>query len=307
MFAIESLSLAGEHHANSASVRLACAFLLSKQEPDGGWGESYKSCETEEYVHNDRSQVVNTAWAVLTLITARYPDKEPIRRGCRLIMERQLKDGSWAQESIEGVFNKVSLAFRGSRQGNANAMPPLPTTERGDLVPQLCKPGDRCVAAREPRRLTFPSTVCRSLRGRSTRSGRRGSTLARRGGERGGCRAVQCFSARSTDNVMQFGLYTISQVHDVCESRCRSTMPSSQTWRHRLGASSRPTRSTLPRLTASLSKNAPSLPSISFVIFPCHRDMSSSCASTSKPRLGLREHEGRAGSREPDEINPARR
>ena len=44
MFAIESLSLAGEHFDNSASVRKACEFLLGKQMEDGGWGESYKVC-----------------------------------------------------------------------------------------------------------------------------------------------------------------------------------------------------------------------------------------------------------------------
>ncbi|GAA5934711.1 hypothetical protein JCM3775_002035 [Rhodotorula graminis] len=106
MFSIESLALAGETYGNSEAVRRACAFILGKQMDDGGWGESYKSCETEEYVHNAKSQVVNTAWAVITLLTAQYPDPEPIRAGCRLIMSRQLPDGSWAQESIEGVFNK---------------------------------------------------------------------------------------------------------------------------------------------------------------------------------------------------------
>ncbi|GAA5852349.1 hypothetical protein JCM8547_006750 [Rhodosporidiobolus lusitaniae] len=106
MFSIESLALAGETYANSASVRKACEFLIGKQMDDGGWGESYKSCETEQYVHNVKSQVVNTAWAVITLLTAKYPDPAPIRRGCKLIMSRQLPDGSWAQESIEGVFNK---------------------------------------------------------------------------------------------------------------------------------------------------------------------------------------------------------
>lgn len=77
MFAIESLALAGETYENSESVRKACAFLMSKQMEDGGWGESYKvrilsivpdyimntndhitqSCETEIYVHNLKSQV----------------------------------------------------------------------------------------------------------------------------------------------------------------------------------------------------------------------------------------------------------
>lgn len=62
MFSIESLALVGENYENSNEVKKACQFLLSKQMEDGGWGESYKSCETEEYVHNEKSQVVNTAW-----------------------------------------------------------------------------------------------------------------------------------------------------------------------------------------------------------------------------------------------------
>ncbi|GAA5954594.1 hypothetical protein JCM3765_003825 [Sporobolomyces pararoseus] len=107
MFSIESLALVGETYSNSQEVRNACQFLLSKQMSDGGWGESYKSCETEEYVHNEKSQVVNTAWAVITLLTAKYPDPTPIVQGCKLIMSRQnLENGSWPQESIEGVFNK---------------------------------------------------------------------------------------------------------------------------------------------------------------------------------------------------------
>lgn len=106
MFSIESLALAGETYTNSDHVRRACDFIVGKQMQDGGWGESYKSCETEQYVHNAKSQVVNTAWAIITLLKAKYPDHEPVRRGCRLIMSRQLPDGSWPQESIEGIFNK---------------------------------------------------------------------------------------------------------------------------------------------------------------------------------------------------------
>lgn len=63
-----------------------------------------QSCETGIYVHNLHSQVVNTSFAILALITCQYHkvDPEPIRRACRLIMSRQNHDGSWAQESIEG-------------------------------------------------------------------------------------------------------------------------------------------------------------------------------------------------------------
>lgn len=40
-----------------------------------------QSCEERRYVASDRSQLVNTCWAVLGLMAVRYPDIEPIRRG----------------------------------------------------------------------------------------------------------------------------------------------------------------------------------------------------------------------------------
>ncbi|CAG8527022.1 17041_t:CDS:2, partial [Racocetra fulgida] len=83
-----------------------CDFLISKQMDDGGWGESYKSCEEMAYIHHENSQVVNTAWALLALMAGKYPNEEPIRRGIQLIASRQLPTGEWKQEAIEGVFNK---------------------------------------------------------------------------------------------------------------------------------------------------------------------------------------------------------
>jgi lanosterol synthase len=44
---------------------------------------------TNEYSQHEMSQVVQTSWAVLGLMYARYPDKQVIRRGCELIMSRQ--------------------------------------------------------------------------------------------------------------------------------------------------------------------------------------------------------------------------
>ncbi|KAG8984837.1 Lanosterol synthase (Oxidosqualene--lanosterol cyclase), partial [Tulasnella sp. 427] len=83
-----------------------------KQQEDGGWGETYKSCETGMYVQHPQSQVVHTSWTVLALMYAGYPHRGPLERAVRLIMSRQLPDGSWAQEAIEGVFNKnVAIAY----------------------------------------------------------------------------------------------------------------------------------------------------------------------------------------------------
>lgn len=68
-----------------------------------GW---WQSCETGVYTHAAKSQVVQTAWVVITLLHAKYPHKERIKKAVKVIMDRQLADGSWAQEQIEGIFNR---------------------------------------------------------------------------------------------------------------------------------------------------------------------------------------------------------
>lgn len=106
MFALESLATQGETHANSERVKQACRFFLDKQGEDGGWGESYKSCETGKWCeHPEGSQVVQTAWVIIALLEAQYPDQAPIERAIKLLMHRQQPNGEWLQEGIEGVFN----------------------------------------------------------------------------------------------------------------------------------------------------------------------------------------------------------
>lgn len=106
MFALESLKLIGETCANSERCMRACKFFVDRQFEDGGWGESYKSCEESKWIPHEKSQVVQTAWACIAMMEADYPDKEPIERGIKLIMQRQQENGEWLQEAIEGVFNK---------------------------------------------------------------------------------------------------------------------------------------------------------------------------------------------------------
>lgn len=65
-----------------------------------------QSCETGVYTHAAKSQVVQTAWVVITLLHAKYPHKDRIKKAVKVIMDRQLADGSWAQEQIEGIFNR---------------------------------------------------------------------------------------------------------------------------------------------------------------------------------------------------------
>ncbi|KAK9452479.1 terpenoid cyclases/protein prenyltransferase alpha-alpha toroid [Dipodascopsis uninucleata] len=106
MFAIEALSYQGESYENSEVLRKACDFLVTKRMSDGGWGESYKACETLQYVPHEKSQVVNTSWVCLALMYASYPNKDIITKGIKLIMDRQQLAGDWKQEAIEGIFNR---------------------------------------------------------------------------------------------------------------------------------------------------------------------------------------------------------
>lgn len=105
MFALEAFHLVGDSYHTLEHVRKGCDFLVSKQEEDGGWSESMKACETHTYVPTGQLLVVQTAWAVIGLLLADYPHKEPLRRGIRLIMDRQQALGEWKFEDIEGVFN----------------------------------------------------------------------------------------------------------------------------------------------------------------------------------------------------------
>lgn len=90
MFALESLALTGEFYENSSVSRKGCEFILGKQMADGGWGESYLSSVKEEYIHHKDSQVVNTAWACIALMNAKFPHKEPIERGIKVCGRRGL-------------------------------------------------------------------------------------------------------------------------------------------------------------------------------------------------------------------------
>ncbi|PNX57092.1 cycloartenol synthase-like protein, partial [Trifolium pratense] len=46
-FGVKGLIAAGKSFSNCLSIRKACEFLLSKQLPSGGWGESYLSCQNK--------------------------------------------------------------------------------------------------------------------------------------------------------------------------------------------------------------------------------------------------------------------
>lgn len=105
MFALEALESVEETYENSECVRKGCDFLVSRQLEDGGWSETMKSSELHTYVSAKQSFVVQTSWALIGLILAKYPNKIVIDKGIQLLKERQKRSGEWVFESVEGVFN----------------------------------------------------------------------------------------------------------------------------------------------------------------------------------------------------------
>ena len=118
MFATESLALVGETYATSPYSKKACEFLISKQREDGGWGESYQvcrfpgpdatptnggrpsqSCEKNCWVEHKNTQVVQSCWAIMALMYAKYPHIEPLERGVRMVMDRQLLVSAFVHSS----------------------------------------------------------------------------------------------------------------------------------------------------------------------------------------------------------------
>ncbi|KAF6266300.1 terpenoid cyclases/protein prenyltransferase alpha-alpha toroid [Scenedesmus sp. NREL 46B-D3] len=86
-FGATALACRGHTAARDAALRRACAFLVGLQRSDGGWGESYLSCQDKAYSQLDGgSHVVNTAWAMMALLAAGYHDLDPapLHQGRRL-------------------------------------------------------------------------------------------------------------------------------------------------------------------------------------------------------------------------------
>jgi squalene/oxidosqualene cyclase-like protein len=107
-FAIRGLLACGIAE-KSPCVRRACDWLVRRQKSDGGWGEHWIGMIENRYVEHPESQVIMTAWALLTLLLAKDDRHGAIERGVKLLISRQAQNGSWPREGVAGVFFQTAL------------------------------------------------------------------------------------------------------------------------------------------------------------------------------------------------------
>lgn len=108
-FALEALATCGGYSYDAADLSnpltRACNALVEKQRADGSWGESYVSSLKKTYIQHEEGQVINTAWALLSLMVSKYPNQQVIERGIQFLALKQDMDGDWPQQGISGTFN----------------------------------------------------------------------------------------------------------------------------------------------------------------------------------------------------------
>ncbi|XP_070108744.1 lanosterol synthase isoform X4 [Equus przewalskii] len=108
-FGLEAFACMGQTYRDGAActeVSRACDFLLSQQMADGGWGENFESCEQRCYVQSAESQIHNTCWALMGLMAVRHPGVAALEKGVSCLLRKQLPNGDWPQDNMNGVFNK---------------------------------------------------------------------------------------------------------------------------------------------------------------------------------------------------------
>ncbi len=84
-------------------IRKAVNWLLSRQNPDGGWGEVCESYEDRSLMGSGPSTPSQTGWALLALLAAGELSAKATVRGTEYLLSTQRQDGTWDEDAFTGT------------------------------------------------------------------------------------------------------------------------------------------------------------------------------------------------------------
>ena len=87
---------------NEPWIKRSVAWIKSKQNPDGGWGESPLSDKDPAWHGRGTSTASQTAWALIGLVAGEDQVSEHAMRGAQWLSERQNEDGAWDERESTG-------------------------------------------------------------------------------------------------------------------------------------------------------------------------------------------------------------
>ncbi len=100
--AVVGLIQAGEDPGEEY-IRRALRWLISRQNDDGGWGETTRSYDNLELAGRGVSTPSQTAWALLALIEAGLEKNPAVVKGIDYLIREFNRDGKWIDRSTVGT------------------------------------------------------------------------------------------------------------------------------------------------------------------------------------------------------------
>ncbi|WP_298273468.1 squalene--hopene cyclase [Geobacter sp.] len=88
---------------NQPYIRRAVNWLKSRQNMDGGWGETCASYDDPALAGIGESTASQTGWALLALQAAGEVDSPAVARGVQYLIDTQKADGTWDEQQFTGT------------------------------------------------------------------------------------------------------------------------------------------------------------------------------------------------------------